>query len=631
MDNGNLIYSRSINAGLRPDPFLLVSQWADEYRILSQTASAEPGRFRTSRTPYLKEIMDCLSPTSPTEEVVFMKGAQIGGTECGNNWIGYVIDQAPGPMLVVQPTVEMAKRWSKGRLAPLIEDTPTLRDKVKDPRSRDSGNTVQSKEFAGGIVVITGANSAVGLRSMPVRYLFLDEIDAYPLDVNGEGDPISLAIRRTSTFTRRKILKVSTPTISGISRIDRDFENSDKRYFWVPCPECNEYQVLKWSQIRFENNDPAIAQYICEHCGAGIKNHQKTWMLERGQWRALNPDVKKVAGFHLSSLYSPVGWFSWNDAVARFLVAKDNEELLKVWVNTVLGETWVDKGEAPDWERLFERAEDYKIGLIPEAGLFLTAGADIQKDRIEVEIIAWGKDRQSWSIEYKVFYGDPARQEVWEQLSELLQASFEHASGISLPILMMAVDSGYATQEVYQWVRKAPSARVIAVKGVERAIVPLGSPNRVDLSTKGKRLRRGAKVWPVGVSILKSEFYHWLKLYRDEDGVFPSGYCHFPKYDPEYFKQVTAEQLVTRMVKGYPKREWQKIRERNEALDCRVYARAAAIALGVEQWSENKWQKIINSFAGSKSADTTVPVEQKNKSLAIKTRKRSSRSNFMSR
>ncbi|MCE3232480.1 MAG: phage terminase large subunit family protein [Rickettsiaceae bacterium] len=194
MDNATFIYNESFNAGLRPDPFLLVSEWADEYRMLSQTASAEPGRFRTSRTPYLKEIMDCLSPSSSVEEVIFMKGAQVGGTECGNNWIGYVIDQAPGPMLVVQPTVEMAKRWSKGRLAPLIEDTAALRDKVKDPRSRDSGNTVQSKEFAGGIVVITGANSAVGLRSMPVRYLFLDEIDAYPLDVNGEGDPISLAI-----------------------------------------------------------------------------------------------------------------------------------------------------------------------------------------------------------------------------------------------------------------------------------------------------------------------------------------------------------------------------------------------------------------------------------------------------
>lgn len=615
------VYNEGFNRGLKPDPFLLVSEWADKYRVLSNTASAEPGRFRTSRTPYVKEIMDCLSPLSGVEEVVFMKAAQVSGTETGNNWIGYVIDQAPGPMLVVQPTVEMAKRWSKGRLAPLIEDTPVLRNKVSDPRSRDSGNTVQSKEFPGGIIVITGANSAVGLRSMPVRYLFLDEIDAYPLDVNGEGDPISLAMRRTTTFTRRKILKVSTPTIEGVSRIERDFNNSDKRYFWVPCPFCGEYQVLKWIQIKFDNNNPATTRYVCEHCGEAILNHQKTLMLEKGQWRSSNSNIK-IAGFHLSALYSP--WMSWNEAVSSFLAAKDNEELLKVWVNTILGETWVDKGDAPEWERLFEKAEDYKIGVVPENGLLLTAGADVQKDRIEVEIVAWGRDKQSWSVDYKIFYGDPARQEVWQQLSELLNTFFIHETGVQLPILMMAVDSGYSTQEVYQFVRKCSVAKVMAVKGVERAIVPLGSPGKVDVNINGRRLRRGARVWPVGISILKSELYNWLKLNCDEDGLYPGGYCHFPKYSPEYFKQISAEQLVTKMVKGYPKREWQKIRERNEALDCRIYARAASIALGVDNWSDVKWQKILNSFV----KDT--PVAMKTKSLVRKPRKKISKSNFMS-
>lgn len=232
------VYSRSIRCGLKPDSILLVSDWADQNRVLSQMASAEPGKFRTERPPYLKEIMDALSPSSPIEKVVFMKGSQIGGTEAGNNWVGYVIDQAPGPMLVVQPTVEMGKRWSKGRLAPLIEDSPCLRNKVSDPRARDSGNTVQSKEFPGGIVVITGANSAVGLRSMPVRYLFLDEIDAYPPDADSEGDPFTLAIQRTSTFARRKIFIVSTPTIQGLSRIEKEFNESDQRYYFVPCPHC---------------------------------------------------------------------------------------------------------------------------------------------------------------------------------------------------------------------------------------------------------------------------------------------------------------------------------------------------------------------------------------------------------
>ncbi|MDA0782406.1 MAG: phage terminase large subunit family protein [Proteobacteria bacterium] len=638
-----MIYNENFNAGLRPDPLLLVSQWADKYRVLSQISSSEPGRFRTSRTPYLKELMDCLSPSSDVEEVIFMKGAQIGGTEAGNNWVGFVIDQAPGPMLVVQPTVEMAKRWSKGRLAPLISDTPCLDGKVKDPRSRDSGNTVQSKEFPGGIVVITGANSAVGLRSMPVRYLFLDEEDAYPLDVNGEGDPISLAIRRTSTFARRKILKVSTPTIQGLSRIERDFDNSDQRFFWIPCPTCKEPQILKWIQIKYDNDDPKTTRYECEHCGYGIKNHQKTWMLERGEWRARNPEITKFAGFHLSSLYSPVGWFAWEDAVSSFLVAKKNDELLKVWVNTVLGETWVDKGEAPDWERLSERAEDYKIGEVPTGGLLLTAGADVQKDRIEVEIVAWGQDKQSWSVEYRIFYGDPARPELWKQLSDLLQETFIHASGVDLPrvglpIMMLAIDSGYATQEVYNWVRKQPASRVMAIKGVSRSVAPLGSPTKVDVTCRGKKLRRGLRMWPVGVSILKSEFYHWLKLTRNEDETYPNGYCHFPKYNPEFFKQLTAEQLVTRMVKGYPKREWQKVRDRNEALDCRVYARSAAIALGVEHWSEQKWQKIIGNIGLKPTSGETIeapimeqPASQKRSSnyLANKSRKRKSRSGFM--
>jgi phage terminase large subunit GpA-like protein len=251
------IYNAAFSDGLRPDPLLTVSEWADQFRMLSQTASAEPGWWRTDRTPYLREIMDCLSPSSGVEKVVFMKGAQVGGTEAGNNWIGYVIDQAPGPMLVVLPTVEMGKRWSKGRFAPLIDDTPAIRAKVKDPRSRDAGNTVQSKEFPGGIVVITGANSAVGLRSMPVRYLFMDEIDGYPCDADGEGDPVSLAVQRTATFARRKILEVSTPTVSGLSRIEKEFESSDQCFFHVPCPDCSEYQVLKWANLKWQDGDPA--------------------------------------------------------------------------------------------------------------------------------------------------------------------------------------------------------------------------------------------------------------------------------------------------------------------------------------------------------------------------------------
>ena len=245
------LYRDAWRAAFKPEPLLTVSEWAERSRVLSSRASAEPGPWRTARTPYLREIMDALSPSSPIERVVFMKGAQLGATEAGNNWLGYVIDQAPGPALMVLPTVETAKRNSKQRIAPLIEETPALRSKVKDPRRRDSGNTVLSKEFAGGILIMTGANSAIGLRSMPVRFLFLDEVDAYPPDADGEGDPIELAVQRTVTFARRKIFLVSTPTIAGVSRIETAYEESDQRCYWVPCPDCGTFQVLKWANVRW--------------------------------------------------------------------------------------------------------------------------------------------------------------------------------------------------------------------------------------------------------------------------------------------------------------------------------------------------------------------------------------------
>jgi phage terminase large subunit GpA-like protein len=582
----------SYHAGLRPDSILLVSDWADANRILSQTASSEPGKFRTERTPYLKEIMDALSPSSPIEKVVFMKGSQIGGTEAGNNWIGYIIDQAPGPMLVVQPTVEMGKRWSKGRLAPLIEDTICLRGKVKDPRSRDSGNTVQSKEFPGGIVVITGANSAVGLRSMPVRYLFLDEIDAYPPDADSEGDPLTLAIQRTSTFARRKIFIVSTPTIQGLGRIEKEFNETDQRYFFVPCPHCDFFQVLKWENIKYDTN-PFQAVYVCERCKRNIENHHKTEMLRQGRWQATNEGKanQKTIGFHLSSLYSPVGWLSWEQCAQDYEMAKDDEQLLKAWTNTTLGIPWEEKGEAPDWGILFDRRENYRIGVVPKGGYILTAGVDVQNDRLEIEIVAWGPNKESWSVDYRIIYGSPSDQKTWIALSKILHGEFESEDGIQRKINMLAIDAGFSTQEVYAWVRGQSINNVMAIKGVDNSLVPINAPTKVDVNLRGKKLKGSVRLWKIGVSMIKSELFNFLKQRKNEDGSCPNGYMHFPEYNTEYFKQLTAEQLVTRIVKGYPKRIWQKTRDRNEALDCRVYARAAAIALGVDRWSENKWEQ----------------------------------------
>lgn len=580
--------------GLQPDPALTVSQWADRHRFLSQRASAEPGRWRTERTAYLKEIMDELSPWSQTERVVFMKGAQIGATEAGNNWIGYVIAHAPGPMLAVLPTVELAKRSSRQRIDPLIEESPALRRLVQPARARDSGNTMLSKEFPGGVLILTGANSAAGLRSMPARYLFCDEIDAYPPDADGEGDPINLAMARTQTFARRKILLVSTPTVAGLSRIEAAFEESDQRYFYVPCPECGEFQVLKWANVRWPEGRPEEAAYACEGCGVLLENHRKAEMLPRGEWRATAQGDGKTAGFHLSSLYSPPGWLDWGTAAAQFVAAGRNPNRVRVFVNTVLGETFAERGEAPDWKRLFERRSGYAPGRVPKDGLYLTAGADVQKDRIEVEIVAWGRGRVSWSVDYLILDGSPQQPEVWRQLSAVLTRTYEHELGGQLQIGKLAIDTGgHWTNEVYAWVARQAPQRVMAIKGVDKASTALGVPHFVEVNRAGRRARRGARLWPVGVSILKAQLYGWLSqdLPTGAEPV-PEGTCYFPNYGEEFFKQLTAERLVhRRMRNGFTRQEWEQTRDRNEALDCRVYAMAAAMAARLDRWTDADWRQ----------------------------------------
>lgn len=599
---GGIEIERAWREGLTPDPMLTLSEWADRHRVLSSKSSSEPGRWRTSRTPYLKEIMDCLSPTSPIERIVFMAGGQLGKTECGNNWIGYVIHHAPGPMMAVSPTVEMAKRNSKQRIDPLIEESPTLKELISPARSRDSGNTILAKEFRGGVLVMTGANSAVGLRSMPVRYLFLDEVDGYPLDVDGEGDAISLAEARTRTFARRKIFIVSTPTIAGVSAIEREYEASDQRRYFVPCPHCGHRQWLRFEQLRWDKHHPETASYVCETCDTAIAEHHKTAMLAAGEWRALAASNGRTAGFHLSSLYSPIGWRSWRDIAAAWESSVNKESgsasAIKTFKNTELGETWIEEGEAPDWQRLLERREDYRIGSIPTGGLLLVGGADVQKDRIEASIWAFGRGKEAWLIEHRVLMGDTARDTVWRQLAQILTETWTHASGARLPLARFALDTGFATQEAYAFVRAAKDHRLMAVKGVPRGAALIGTPTAVDVTQAGKKLRRGIKVYSVAVGIAKLEFYNALRKAAevDEDGVtviFPAGFVHLPKVDAEFIQQLCAEQLITRRNRnGFPVREWQKTRERNEALDCYVYARAAAAAAGLDRFEERHWREL---------------------------------------
>lgn len=590
--------------GIEPEPTLTVSEWSDEHRYLSQRASSEPGKWRTERTPYLREIMDSLSASNPVEEVVFMAGAQLGKTEGGNNWIGYIVDHAPGPAMLVQPTVEIAKRLSKQRLAPLFQETPRLKTKIKDSRSRDSGNTTLMKEYPGGVMIITGANSAAGLRSMPARYLFLDEIDAYPEDVDGEGEPCELAIARARTFARRKIYKSSTPTFAGTSRIEDAYDDSDRRKFHVPCPHCHEKQDLKWSNVDYRpKHQPTEAVYICEHCGCEIEEHFKTWMLENGEWIAERPGWRggKVAGFHLNSLYSPLGWFSWLDAAQMWVKANTSksQEKLRVFVNTVLGETWKEKGDAPDWKRLYDRRETYPINVIPSHEvLFLTAAVDVQKDRLEVEVKGWMRGKRSCSVDFRVYLGsytDKTDSGPWAQVDKLLNEKWPHPSGQMLDISVMAVDASAYTMEVRDWCRKYPMHRVMAIKGSDTMQTLVGRPRPVDINLNGQMIKRGLQEWTVGVSKAKEEIYGWLnqeKPTNNDWSTYPDGYMFIPEYPEEYFKQLTAEQIVVKIVRGYRKYEWEKTRDRNEVLDLNVYNRVAAAAFGIDRFKEEELRQL---------------------------------------
>jgi len=606
---------RAWGAGLTPDADLTVSEWADRHRMLSGRASAEPGRYRTARTPYMGEIMDRLSPGDPTQRIVFMKAAQVGATEAGNNWIGFAIHQAPGPMLAVQPTVELAKRNSRQRIDPLIDESPELRERVKPARSRDAGNTMLSKEFAGGILIMTGANSAVGLRSTPARYIFLDEVDAYPASADDEGDPVTLAEARSLTFAhRRKVFLVSTPTIRGLSRIEREYDASDQRRFFVPCPHCSHDQWLKFERLRWQKGRPETAEYHCAGCDQPIAEHYKTAMLEAGEWRATATAADPgTVGYHLSALYSPIGWLSWERIVRAWDAAQGSDEAIKAFRNTILGETWVETGEAPDWQRLYDRRERWKPGIVPAGGLFLTAGGDVQKDRIEVDVWAWGRGLESWFVDHIVIEGGPDRHEAWGDLTALLNRTWPHERGAHLKIARLAIDTGYEAPAVYGWSRAQGFAQVAPVKGVEgfNRASPVSGPTYVDATEGGKRLRRGARLWTVAVSTFKAETYRFLRLERPTEeeradgAVFSPGTVHLPHWvENEWLKQFVAEQLVTvRTKRGFARLEWQKLRERNEALDCRVYARAAAWIAGADRWTDEKWRDLEDQLG---VADTSA-------------------------
>jgi len=523
--------------------------------------------------------MDAISDGA-VESVVVMSSSQVGKSEALNNCVGYYVDQDPAPIMVVMPTERDAEAWSKDRFSPMARDTPCLIGKIADPKSRDGSNKILHKRFPGGHLTIVGANAPSGLASRPIRILLCDEVDRYPFSAGAEGDPVNLAKKRTVTFWNRKIVLVSTPTIRGASRIETAYLESDQRQYWVPCPSCGAQQVLVWGQVRWESaagshaggeHRPETARYHCIACDAAWSDAARWAAIRRGEWRARAP-FRGIAGFHLNEIYS--SWVRLEAMVRAFLSARaGGDEAMKTFVNTSLGESWMESGEAPDWRRLYDRRDRWPAGTVPKGGLILTAGADVQKDRIEVDVWAWGRGLESWLVDHVVIEGGPEHARSWEQLAALLGRTWPHALGGQLQLTRLAVDTGYEAPAVCAWARTQGFAQVAPVKGVDgfNRASPVSGPTYVDATVGGKRLRRGARLWTVAVSTFKAETYRFLRLERPTveeiaaGARMPAGAIHLPEWvDAEWLKQFVAEQLVTVKTKrGFARLEWQKLRERN--------------------------------------------------------------------
>lgn len=567
--------------GIKPRDLLTVSQWADRHRELRSGTNA-PGRWNTALTPYLREIMDALSEHSSVRQVTFIKSSGVGGTEAMYNWLGYVMHHLQNKdLLVVVPTLELRDRSFNPRLSKMLDETPALAGLVTTA-SRSKANRGDLLEYgARARVIKAGANSPDSLRSDHLPYVICDEVDAFPWDVGGEGDPMTLIENRQRTYSRAKTYLVSTPTLAGQSRIDQQYRRSDMRRYHVPCPHCGEFQHLEWGgsdaghglkwrlapaldgEVATENGKRVIAAwYVCRHCGAEIDEGHKTDMLARGRWIADRPGVKHHRGYHLNALYAPVGLgLGWKKIAQKWLDGQGDTAELKSFVNTYLGEPWKERGDSIEDISLISRLEDYPEGL---RFALITAGVDVQKDRLEASLVGWRAGEEAWLIDHLIIPGDTAQTDVWDELAaQLADAGVQVA----------AIDSGYNASLVYAFCERRRWA--YAVKGV----AGLGRPLIEDEKRRRQRLRvkrkRGVAIEPLGVDQGKALIYARLKLMQPG-----AGYIHFPRdaaFDDEYFAQLAAEKLVTKIKKGTarPYQEWVNIRPRNEALDCLVYALAA--------------------------------------------------------
>lgn len=570
-DNTFEMFTRCISL-LKPPPRLTLSQWADMYRMLSPENSAEPGRWHTEKAPYQREIMDAIGDQH-TRKVVVMSAAQVGKTAMLMNVLGFYMHYYPAPVLVMQPTLDMAQTFSKDFLAPMLRDTPVLQNLV-DTKSRYAGNTILKKNFPGGYVTIIGANSPASLASRPIKVLLADEVDRYPASAGTEGDPLLLGQKRQTTFWDKKTIIVSTPVLKSSSRIATEYEKGSKEEWNVPCPKCGHFQPLLWEGVVFDKDDLSKpVMYRCERCGELSGEYEWKQAGQRGHFVAEN-DNTEVRSFHLNTLAS--NFCGWKEIVEKFLVANElskigDHEKLKTWVNTELGMPWEEPGTTLDDTELVNRREIYEAE-VPDDVLMLTAGVDTQDDRFEVEVVGWGVGKESWGIRRQKIFGDMLGERVWEDLDNFLLKTFQKKDGTALPISAVCMDSGgHHTNAVYRFTKERWERRVWAIKGKGGQDVPY-------VRNPSTNNRAKTPLFIIGVDAGKTLIYQRLK----HETVGPN-YCHFPLneeagYDEEYFKGLTSEQMVVRFRKGRSVIAWELKDEkykRNEPLDLRNYATAA--------------------------------------------------------
>jgi phage terminase large subunit GpA-like protein len=549
-----------------PRSRLTVSEWADKYRVLSPRASAEPGKWRT--LAYQRGIMDALNEERITR-VVAMLPSQVGKTEILLNVSAYHIDAEPAPQLMVQPTLDMAQTISKDRIGPMLTDTPKLAPLFPQSRRRETDQTLLHKTFPGGHITLVGANSPAGLASRPIRVVLLDEVDRYPQSAGKEGDVASLAEKRTATFgDRRVVFMTSTPTVEGLSRIAQEYEQSDQRRFQIPCLHCATPFEWTWSTLKWEHGKPETAAIACAECGGMTGEVDKLRAVTAGSWVATHPE-RTVAGFTCTALISPL--VAWKDLVREWYESTGNSERRRVFVNTVLAETWREDSDGINESALQARREVYDAEVPTGVGV-LVGSVDTQGDRLEICVWGYGRGEESWLVYFEQLWGDPARREVWDRCALVLDRGFSDASSRLRHLVAATVDSGgHHTQQVYDFIRRRRGAKVPthAIKGVAGSGRPL-------VSRPSKANKQRVPLFSVGVDTAKDLLFARLK--QTTPGP---GYVHLPTWaDNELIAQFTAERVVVRYLKGRPVREYIKVRHRNEALDLAVYGLAGLVLTG---------------------------------------------------